>query len=348
MEVSGTLTSTSAFDPLAGPKHPIFAPTAWMYQDISKAPLHENSANYTTEFIAQMKNFYGHVGINYSQYTAPIYVVGDDVPEQYVAHRNNTGTFAVNPAMQAHFVAVPIPDYAQVSVGTDRQMLIYRPTTDEFWELFNVKLQADLTEPPYDLPILDPAGKSVKWVARWGGHMTNASKNIGQWTKPFGQMASGIPVLAGIVLAHEMKTALAMPGYASLPHAIKVALSPWCAHWSLFSWPANRSDGNRPTSEPNRIRYGQRFRLNPALDLASYPNLHPMAKVMFKTFQKHGGITADRGGLLTVAFENRQRWLALGKPEPWAAMFAGKPTYDVFDGFPWSHLQWLPFNYGKP
>jgi hypothetical protein len=348
----------TTIDVLAGPTQPLFDPTSWPYWDISSpnVPLHTNSANYTTEFIAQMNNFYGHVGINYAQYTAPIYVVGDDVEEQYVAHRNTSGTYAYlpKPDMQAALVAVPIPDYAQRSVGTDRQMLIYRPSTNECWELFNLKDQtadpAELTEPPYDLPILDPDGNVVKWVARWGGHFENMNTSIPQWPKPpgHGQMASGIPVLAGIPLVHEIQTALATPGYGSLPHSIKFALGPWCAHWSLFSWPANRSDGSRPATEPNRIRYGQRFRLDPTLDLDDYPNLHPLAKVIFRTLQKHGGHTADRGGLITMAFENRQRWTAMGEPDPYLPIFNGTPSYDVMDGFPWTSLQWLPFDFGKP
>jgi hypothetical protein len=341
--------SSGTFDTLAGPTHPLFAPTSWPYYDISSSslPIHADSASYTTEFVANIAEYYGHVGINYAQYTAPIYVVDDTVPNIYVAHRQNDG-ITIHSGLQAQMVAVPVPEYAQVSVGTDRQMTIYRPSTDECWELFNTKLQTDLTEPPYDLPILDPDGNVVKWVIRWGGRLQNMSTITPQFTKPYGQMASGIPVLAQMVLVHEMQTALATTGYGSLPHSVKFGYTPKTADWRRFSWPANRSDGGSTRTEPFRIMYGQRFRLPPTLDLDDYPSLHPIAKVIFRTLQKHGGVIADRGGLVTVAFENRQRWTSQGQPDPWAPIFNGTPSYDVFDGFPWSSVEWLPLDFGRP
>jgi hypothetical protein len=374
MPAAGVVGGGGTFDTLAGPTHPILDPNTWPYWDISGAdiPLHADSAAFTTEWIATKNTYYGHVGINYAQYTAPIYVVDDTVPESYVYHRNSTLASSVNSGLQATMTAVPVPSYAQRSVGTDRQLTIYRPSTDECWELFNTKDYTVVYPADYGgaeataeqialrgtqgyehstyegYPLLDPnTGLPARWITRWGGKIEAASTKA-NFPKPpgHGQMASGVPVIAQMVLNHEMATALATPGYGSLPHSIKFGHGPTTAHYSLFCWPAVRSDGNK--THQYAIRYGQRFRLNPLLDLDDYPSLHPMAKVVFRTLQKHGGVVADRGGLITMAFESRQRWLSQGEPDPWAAMFNGTPSYDVMDGFPYTELQWLPFDYGKP
>jgi hypothetical protein len=51
-----------------------------------------------------------------------------------------------------------------------------------------------------------------------------------------------------------------------IKHVLGIALVD-AEKWSIYSYPANRSDGYNPTDAPNRIPEGLRFRLDPTVDV---------------------------------------------------------------------------------
>ena len=116
---------------------------------------------------------------------------------------------------------------------------------------------------------------------------------------------------------------------------------------STFSWPANRSDGFNPQNAPNRIPQGLRFRLDPAVNVDALP-MSRIGKVIAKAAQRYGFVVWDKSGALALRAQNAISYTVLGQPDPYPALFAGKPAYAVLNGFPWDRLQFLPMNYGKP
>ncbi|MEB0161112.1 hypothetical protein, partial [Pseudomonas sp. AH2 (2023)] len=70
-----------------------------------------------------------------------------------------------------------------------------------------------------------------------------------------------------------------------------------------FSYPAQRSDGSLRPGTPNAIAEGQRFRLDPSLDVDSL-KLTPLGKMVAKAAQKYGFIVVDKGGAVGVGVES--------------------------------------------
>ena len=114
-----------------------------------------------------------------------------------------------------------------------------------------------------------------------------------------------------------------------------------------ISWPANRSDGQNPDREPNRIWEGQRFRLDPNINVDQL-NIHPIAKMVARAGQTYGFVVWDRGGSIALRAENVRQFTALGQLNPYTALWQGTPGYAILNGIPWDKLQFLPIDYGKP
>jgi hypothetical protein len=148
-----------------------------------------------------------------------------------------------------------------------------------------------------------------------------------------------LPFLGGQITAEELQR-------GEIRHAIGISLVD-VERSGLFSWPANRSDGYNPDNAPNRIAEGQRFRLDPTINVDAL-NLHPVAKVVAKAAQKYGFVVWDKAGSISLRAQNPKSYTALGNPDPYPELFNGKPAYSILNGFPWNRLQFLPMNYGKP
>jgi hypothetical protein len=197
-------------------------------------------------------------------------------------------------------------------------MTIYQPSTDTLWELWVAKKDAN-----------------NKWVACWGGKLENASRSTGTFPKGYGTTASGLPFIGGQITAEELKR-------GEIKHAIGIALVD-IEHFTIYSHPANRSDGYNPNKVPNRIAEGQRFRLDPKINVDSL-KIPRAAKIIAKAGQKYGFIVWDRAGAISIRAQNPSSYAT----NPYPALFEGKPSYEVLKDIPWSRIQFLPFNYGKP
>jgi hypothetical protein len=283
--------------------------------------LDSNSANLVAEFQRQIQTYYGNVGVNTDSYSSPIYIAVAGAPSQQVTVVDCHNNGWIDTQLQQQWAAVPIPSYAQPADGTDSEMAIYQPSTDtlwEFWEMHQV---------------------GAAWQACWGGKMTNVSANRGIWTAPYGAAATGLPFAPGQITAVELQS-------GAISHVIGIALVD-AEHWDKWSWPANRSDGWNPTALPNRIREGQRFRIDPSVNIDAL-NLNPIAKMVAKAGQKYGFVVWDKAGAISLRFENPKSLTAVGQPDPYVALFNGVPNYALLNGIPWDRLQFLPADYSKP
>ena len=148
-----------------------------------------------------------------------------------------------------------------------------------------------------------------------------------------------MPFVGGQITAEELTR-------GEIKHVIGIALVD-IEKSSIYSWPANRSDGYNPSNKPNRIAEGQRFRLNPSVNVDALP-MTKAGKIIAKAAQKYGFVVWDRAGSLSIRAQNADSYTAAGKANPYPALYQYKATYAVLDGFPWDKLQFLPMNYGRP
>jgi len=169
--------------------------------------------------------------------------------------------------------------------------------------------------------------------------MTNVSTNPGIWAHPYGASATGLPFFPGQVRVDELES-------GSINHVIGIAIVD-AENWDKFSWPANRSDGWNPLGLPNRIQEGQRFRIDPRIDIDRL-SLNPIAAMVAKAGQKYGFVVWDKAGSLSLRFENPKSLTLVAQPDPYGALFNGVPNYAILNGIPWSAIEFLPINYGSP
>jgi hypothetical protein len=299
----------------------VFAPNSFWYTPIpADAPLHPNSAGFTADFIRQKKAFYNTVNVQTGDYASPVYTVGPDVAPVKVTQWDCQKKGLTDPGLGEQWAAVPIPEYARQSKGTDGEMTIYQPSTNTVWEFWQAKKVGN------------------RWMACWGGRLQNAHESDGSFPGHYGTTATSLPFLGGQITAEELRR-------GEIKHAIGIALVE-TEHAGLFSWPANRSDGFNPKKLPNRIPEGIRFRLDPSVNVDALP-MSKAGKTIAKAAQKYGFIVWDKSGAIAIRAQNTVSYTALGQPNPYPELFEGKPNYAVLNGFPWDKLQFLPLDYGK-
>jgi hypothetical protein len=310
----------SAVNPL--PTDAIFAPTSFWYHVIpANVALHQNSANFTADVERQIKTYYGNVNINTNSYASPVYIAAPNTPTTAVQFWDCQGKRYTDPGLVQQWSAVPMPSHAQPAVGTDSEMTVYQPSTDTIWEFWLSRKQGGV------------------WQACWGGRLQNASKSNGIFPGSYGTTATGLPFLGGQITAEELQR-------GEIRHAIGISLVDVAA-WNIVSWPAQRSDGYNPNNAPNRIAEGQRFRLDPTINVDTL-NIHPVAKTIARAAQKYGFVVWDKAGSVSIRAQNPKSYTAVGQANPYNALFNGTAEYNVLKNFPWNRLQFLPVNYGKP
>lgn len=168
----------------------------------------------------------------------PVYTVPNGQPTVPVALPAGK-----DPALAQAFRTVPLPGTAQPAAGGDAEAVVWQPSTDTMWEFWEL------------------SKTSSGWQASWGGVMHNVSTNPGYYTSPsdWGASATSLPVLGGLIRPSELAA-------GHIDHAIAMAIPDTRA--GAFAWPAQRTDGN--TNSSTAIPEGQRFRLDPSLNLATF------------------------------------------------------------------------------
>ena len=296
----------------------VFSSTSFWYTPIPRyVNLHANTEAMKQDFLRQRKQYYGTVNIATQEYSSPVFTVGKDVKPVKVSWNNCAKKSWIDPSWLEQMAAVPIPSYALQSKGSDGEMTIYQPSTDTIWELWK-------------------AGKDEKgnWNACWGGRMQNASKSNGVFTSYYGTTATSLPFLGGQITKEELDR-------GEIKHAIGIALVDLAAY-NIFSWPANRSDGNARGIIPE----GTRFRLDPTVDVEKL-NLTRAGKTIAKAAQVYGFVVWDKAGAITMRAQNEISYKAEGIATPYKDHWTGNSTWPVLQNFPWDKLQFLPMNYGK-
>ncbi len=298
------------------------AGTAWKL-DVTGAPLGPNSAGMVQNVAAQTAQFYGGVAaFNAYQYSTSFYTVPATQPRVDVQWNNCQGKASTPPGLLGEggqFSQVPIPADAVPAKGSDSQLTVYSPSTDQLWEFWVAK-KVDGT-----------------WSACWGGRIDDVSKSHGYFPASFGASASGLAVAGGTIGIADVES-------GSIDHALALHL-PAPGQSSEFSYPAQRSDGT--DTSVDRVPEGTRLRLDPSIDVDAL-KIHPIAKMVAKAAQKYGFIVTDKAGCTAVVAESPAAAIAATGVDPWKALMGSTPSYNIMKNFPWASLQALPKDYGKP
>jgi hypothetical protein len=282
----------------------------------ASAPLASNSVQLVSAFQAQVSKYYGHAVINTTEWSAPVYVVGANTPtialvgESSICPRPE-GVFS---GFQAQIEAVPVPADALPAAGTDKELIIWQPSTGHLWEFWRA---------------LKEAGH---WTACWGGEIADAYTSDGVFPAPFGASAAGLSLLGGQIHLEDLER-------GTINHALELLLPDTLS--SEFVWPADRTDGG--SKDADSIPEGTRFRLNPSVDLATL-HLSKLALEIATAIQRYGMIVGDTSGSVALTAQDPTPLIAEGKPNPYTTLLGGDP-YDVLDAVPWSQLQVISPSY---
>ena len=98
------------------------------------AAIDAKSAVWVANLQRQIKQYYGGVAVNTHNYTPPLYIVGPDQPTVRVrAARVEEPTWSF-PSLQGGGRQSRCPTISNPSQGTDKEAIIYQPSTGGYWE----------------------------------------------------------------------------------------------------------------------------------------------------------------------------------------------------------------------
>ncbi|HEX4467584.1 MAG TPA: hypothetical protein VH025_10390 [Solirubrobacteraceae bacterium] len=278
-------------------------------------PLAANSAQLVSAFAEQVSRYGGHAVINTTEWSTPVYVVRADAPTVALVGESSIcprpeGIFS---GFQAQIEAVPMPANALPANGTDKEVVIWQPSTGHLWELWRV------------------LSENGRWTACWGGEFQNAYTSEGVLPAPFGAAASGISLLAGQIHLEDLE-------HVQINHALEVLMPDTKA--GTFVWPADRTDGG--SNAGDAIPEGTRFRLNPSLNVGAL-HLTPSALAIATALQRYGLIVGDTAGSVAFSAQDTTPMIAEGKVNPYSTLLPH--PYDELDSIPWSQLEAVDPNF---
>lgn len=261
-----------------------------------------DSATIVDNFVKQYEQYYGAVGVNNGRYGVSIALASRNQRPVPVAVRRGCGNFTTETGKM-----IPIPPHAQPASGSDGSLIVYQPSRDREWELW----QARRT--------------NGSWSACWGGLLGHLQNSSGVFPFPYGLSASGISYLASTVTFANVEA-------GSIDHVL--ALSVVRCNGSVA--PADRGDCG---SDPGQPSEGSWLRLPPKLVIPT--GLTPFARLVFKALQRYGAIVMDQSGDVSIGTQASMDWTLQGHHgvDPITSSFAGRPKYEALRGIPWSQLQ---------
>lgn len=350
-----------------------FSPTSFWNTPIpSDVTLNPNSTDYVNEIVNQL--CYGTdstaplssppdctksnvMALNSSSWSAPLYVVPANqplVPVESDGCSNQPDIESLVVDRSGYPAGVPVPTDAHGAgetqtpdTDTDQEIQIYQPSTNQEWEFWRFQKNSS----------------DGNWEACVGGVITDVSGSEGIFPSGTGSTASGLPLFGGLIridemqagqINHVMNLNLMYNLISGVPANIPGATHP-------YSWPANRNDGG--STNTLAIPEGQRFILNPSLNLTQYAEQYPLtpyAMAIAVAAQQYGFVVTDSGSNPAIRIGDPTTYTNIPSPNlpsPYSSgpgvggsgttgLFAGSSS--VMKNFPWEDLEALPYNYGEP
>jgi hypothetical protein len=295
-----------------------FAPTSfWNTPTAAGAPLDPRSTRLIGALDAEVtRELELKTGpwINTTSYSVPIYTVAAKTPTVRVRPNHRL----TPEALRSAWSAVPLPARSQPAAGSDRQLVVWQPSSDRLWEFWR------LARGPHG------------WQASWGGAIRRVSSNPGVYSsaawpgaKPFwGASASSLSIAGGLITLEDLQR-------GRIDHALSLALPE--VRRGFYAAPARRTDGT--ASSPLSLPEGAHLRLDPKLKLASL-HLPPLTLMIAEAAQRYGIFIRDKTA--NVAFYAQDP--PPDRKNPYAGpqgYFEGQYPSQLLASFPWSDLQLL-------
>ena len=269
--------------------------------------------------------------------TPTVYTVGPNQPDVSV-------TIPANTNLQAAMQSVPIPSGAEPSMGGDAQMIIWQPSSDTMWELWQTSQDS-----------------SGQWHANWGGRIEHVSTDPGYYHNivnandlcstnsavkyceqaNWGGPSARVPNLPGLMTLAQLES-------GHVDHALAMALPESLA--AAWSWPAQATDGPGNSIIPQ----GARIRIDPNLNLdawfASLKNpdgtprpIAPIEWIIARAMQTYGAVDVNSSGSVSFYTEN---WTPSGNDifDGAGGLFGGMRPYQFVGDLPWESTQVLQTN----
>jgi hypothetical protein len=300
--------STPAPRPVQAVERP-FSPTSfWNTELAPTAALSPASSELVNDLVVQERTW--GAWMNTTSYSTPVYVVpaGQGTVRVQIDHAPSPNVEALQQEMEN----VPIPSGAKPAAGSDGRMVVWQPSTNTMWELWQARYES----------LWFPRG----WHASWGAKISSVSQVSGVNPPPFGATASGLALAGGLITLHDIQQ-------GEIDHVLALGVPRTRA--GVFVAPADRTDGKY--SGPYAIPEGTRYRLDPRVDVDAL-GLSPVATMIAHAAQRYGMVVRDGSDLVTFYGEDPT---PTGS-NPWGGWFGGKSPADMLAGFPWDRLQALP------
>lgn len=267
--VEPTPTVQPSLAPTAGPatfnRRPYSESSIWNTPVRSNAAVDVNSAAMVAT-IAASDN--GKLRSDPRQYTYPVYFVTNETAKRTITTSQVSRRYNADGSFTGGLYSfdIPIPEGAQPSSGTDRQMIIVNVDTGDEWDIFRFEYYA-----PNQATRIS---HYVSGVLRDGQPLNYASRG------------AGVPYLAGLIRPWEIQA-------GEIKHALAFAYA--MPRQARCVYPAVKTDGN--SANLLAIPEGARVQLDPNLDVNSIPGLSSASgKVIARALQVYGAFVVDVSG----------------------------------------------------
>lgn len=288
-----------------------FTPGSYLYQNVSAAPLAANSAAIVTNLAGQIAADYDGVAqFRNNDWNVAFHVAPPGTPLVDVNYRGGGQA-------PPDYLQVPVPAGLTPAAGGGAEASIYDPVADKLWEFGGMQKNGS------------------SWEAWDGGRIDNASTSEAFFTPTTGAIPSGLAAAGSMVTIAEIAN-------GEINHAISLEVKD--VSNAGPSWPAQRTNGN--VTNVDRLRVGQRLRLSPSVDVDTLPGMTKLGKLVAVAAKKYGFIVTARADVVGVIAEGPGQSIATVGVNPWTLMPA--PEVTSLAGFPWTQMQVLPIDYGKP
>jgi hypothetical protein len=297
---------------------PLFSPrSVWNRRVDGSAPVDPDSATMVEALGREVAaEEAAEVGpwISTGSYSVPVYTVGRKQPKTRVRLVSPYR----EPALQAAFRAVPLPEGARPAAGSDAHLVVWQPATGRLWEFWQLRREGS------------------GWAASWGGAIRDALTDPGVYgarawpgaDPSWGASASALSIAGGLIRLGDLEA-------GRIDHAL--ALSVPEPRAGVYAAPARRTDGT--SADPLSLPEGAHLRLDPELDLAEL-SMPPLTRMLARAAQRYGIVVRDRSGEVTFYGEDPRA----ASPDPYrrpGGFFAGRYPSELLAAFPWEHLQVL-------
>ncbi len=278
---------------------------SWDVPLASGAAVAGDSSQLVANLVTQYKDNYGSVAVNGgSNGGLPIFTVPSGQADVPVSVKSGCTNFT-----SATGTEVPIPSNAVAGSGSDRDLIIYQPSSSTEWEFW------------------EASNSGGSWSACWGGKLSNLATSSGVFPGTSGLAASGISYLGTGIREADVQS-------GAIDHTIAVQV----VSCNGFTAPAVRGDCG---SNSGQVAEGSWLRFPSSLAMPS--GLTPFAQMVFKAIQNYGMVVTDQSGSVGLPAEASGDWAAEGNSgtDPITTSWAGQPEYSVLNGMPWSQLEVL-------